>query len=30
MISLQDAEAAFEKYKLKTRAQIDIDKFEGL
>lgn len=30
MISLHDAEAAFDKYKLKTRAQVDQDRFEGL
>jgi len=30
MISLQDSEAAFDKYKLKTKAQVDPDKFEGL
>lgn len=30
MISLRDAEQAFDNYKLKTRAQIDQDKFDGL
>ena len=30
MISLKDSEAAFDRYKLKPKAQVDPDKFEGL